>query len=117
MVVNEELEGAVLKAMFEYLVDKDAAIYLLRDTGEAGIRCLKDVTQAHVDTLEKIRIHYGKYIGYGFDFMHSAKDRYYVAVHNTKEAPKSFESTEILVAEGVIDYRFGWYITELPIPE
>ena len=111
---NDQLAKIVLGQMFEFLNDKDAM--LIDEDRDSGSELILALGRIDVDEEAKFRIVRGTFIGYGYDFQgdvdgESARQMFERAVANTKEySGKSHYET--FVDSGVVDNRFGWYITD-----
>ena len=123
MVQNPELEEVVLTALYHRLKEHDLMLEI-RSGGseEVGRAFVRLGTQTAIDKPHKLRIHAGTVIGYGYDFREtddegvSARTLYERAVENTRNPPIP-RNTETLVAEGIINDTFGWYVTGLQLPK
>lgn len=101
MAQNIELENVVLGEMYNHTNTQDSALAL-------------------VDLPHRVRLLVGSFIGHGYDFMRPVDEEditstlkaYDKAVKNIKEHPSGEMGK--LVAEGIVDNQFGWYVTELP---
>jgi len=85
-----------------------------KDLGKEIIRSQGSVK---VNKPHKIRLHFGPLIGCGYDFEEKeegtpSKEIYQRAVKNTKEIGGR-PGFETFVKEGVVEDRYGWYITRL----
>ncbi|KYK27281.1 hypothetical protein AYK26_04050 [Euryarchaeota archaeon SM23-78] len=121
MVENQELEEVVLGAIYDYIttVKNDPSLSIVADDNkETAKEIIRQSGSPIIDKPHKIRIHFGPYIGYGYDFTKTdedgvlAKEIYERAVKNTKE----FSGTphmETFGKAGTIDDKIGWYITEI----
>ena len=73
--------------------------------------------EVRVDEPEKIRIHFGAAIGYGYDFEagNETRQRYENAVQGTREVGNipGISGVERVVGDGVLNNRFGWYVTKV----
>lgn len=115
MVHNEELGAVVLKEMSRHFIGIDPAFKMMCDENvEIGAELLRGRAEAMVDTPHKVRLHIARFIGYGYDFTQTDGNRelYERAVVNTRDHQLG-DLGETLLADGIVDDRFGWYITDL----
>ena len=115
MIKNGRLVAVVLENMYEFLKDKDGM--LLGEDKDSGAEIILSLGEVKVDESAKFRIHRGPVIGYGYDFQgkvdgESAKDMFERAVRNTKEqSGKPY--FEKFIDSGIVEERYGWYLTRL----
>ncbi len=115
MPVNQVLTDAVLAVMCSLLNKADPSFG--DSTTDLGLARLRTETQLMVDERHKVRVHYRSLVGYGYDFRQTDEDGtpaiegYRRAVANTKELKGKFR--EHFIAEGTIEDKIGWYITEM----
>ena len=119
LVKNKELADVVLKAMAETLNNQDPSFAIMTDgETELGVSLITGM-ESHVgiDEPGKVRIHFSKVIGYGYDFTQKsdgkpAKEVYVDAVANTKRVSGD-PHFETFMADGVVEDRYGWYMTRV----
>ena len=114
MAQNKELENVVLGALSHHAIEQDAGFKLMSE-GDVELvkKIIKPLSKVMVDEPHKVRIHFVSIIGYGYDFEgDSAKETYDRAVRYTKKV-SGIPNFETFVSDGIVDDRFGWYITSL----
>jgi hypothetical protein len=108
---NPELEAYVLASIFNEVKENDISLRLMTSE-RVGLHLLKSKVLNLVNTEHRIRLQFDNHIGYGFDFEESdksgktGKELYDVFV-------SKINSKEKLVSRGVIDERYGLYITKV----
>lgn len=119
MAKNPELERVVIEELYTHLKD-NPSLRLLGDDEEEFMRSLvQSMGQLMVNIPHKIRHHWQNHIGYGYDFSVetgndiTSKAMYETAVKTTRNLSGE-PHFEIFVDSGIVDNRFGWYITRLP---
>ena len=118
MAVNEPLENIVLLELSKHISSIDPVFKMLADGDDNIVKeVIKVRVRNHIDEANKIRMHFGYFIGYGYDFTKKdegtpAKEIYNRAVKMTKKFSGT-PSMERFVKDGIADNRYGWYITSL----
>lgn len=117
MAKNELLERVVINQLYEHLKE-DPQLIRLGDGEEEFMKSLiQGMGTLAVDQLHKVRHHFGENIGYGYDFNaksdedRTPRDIYEQALETGKKLSGK-PNFEVLVSSGVVDNRFGWYITK-----
>jgi hypothetical protein len=118
MPKNIKLEEVVLKKLAFHLKDEPSIKIIMEGDEEGTKNLIQSMGKLQVDEEYKIRFHFSKIIGYGYDFNKkteegiSAKKIYNNAVENTKKLGGN-PHFETLMYNGIVDNRFGWYITSI----
>ena len=115
MVKNGGLARVVLGQMYDFLYDKD--LMIMDEDRESGSQLILALGRVAVDEEAKFRIMRGSVIGYGYDFQgkvdgEPAKQMYERAVKNTRNKVAG-EFSETFLDSGVVDDRYGWYLTRI----
>lgn len=119
MAQNQALLEAVLMAISIHQNSHDSAFKIFSEgNDDVSAMLLKDMGKVIVDLPHKIRFDTAHLIGYGYDFTKaddkgiSAKQVYDRAIENTKKFSGK-PNFELLLAQGITEDRFGWYITQV----
>ena len=119
MAQNQALLEAVLMAISVHQNSHDDAFKKFSGgNDDVGAMLLKDLGKVIVDLPHKVRFDTAHLIGYGYDFTKaddqgtSAKQGYDRAIENAKKFSGNI-NFEQLIAQGITEDRFGWYITQV----
>lgn len=118
MAKNIELERIVLRKLALHLKDEPSIKLMMEGDEEGTKNLIQSMGELIEDKDYKIKFLFSKVIGYGYDFTKKdeegilAKEIYENAVKNTKESG-GFPNFETLMYEGIVEDRFGWYITSI----
>lgn len=119
MAINQLLDDVVSIELYRQASIADPSLNIITegdaDLGRSVVRSMGNIA---INEPHKIRRHFGNFIGYGYDFNESAdgepaKEIYDRAVETTKGMVNN-QHVEHFVAEGVVNNRFGWYVTRFP---
>ena len=113
MARNDQLVKIVLGQMFDFLKDKDPM--LSGEDKDSGSELILALGTIGVDEEAKFTIIRGSTLGFGYDFQgsingESARKIYERAVEDTKKV-KGHPNFDNFIDSGVVDNRYGWYIT------
>ena len=115
---NERLAEVVIAGMTDFLMEKESSFRLLCD-GERdfGMSLIQMQSRVDVDENAKFRMAVGRFLGYGYDFNGEvdgmpARQMYENGVRNTKEN-SGHPCFETFIDSGIVDERYGWYITTI----
>ena len=116
MVKNLKLEDSVLQMMAEQVMQRDQRFNNYSKGNPEIVRgIIRKIGQTRIDEGHKVRIHFGGYIGYGYDFNElgtQAREGYMNALNNTRKKPWGTASEE-LIHDEIKDDRFGLYLTSI----
>ena len=118
MAKNPILEDSVLQVMAEQAAQRDSRLKTFSEGNTEKIKGLiLKVGEIRIDELHRLRIHFGNYIGYGYDFNEanlgrSAREMYENATKYTRKNPCG-NAGEQLIHDEIKEDRFGVYITSL----
>jgi hypothetical protein len=115
MARNKKLAEIVLGQMYDFLQDKD--LMLMNEDKESGAEMILSLGRVDIDEETKFRIIRGSMLGYGYDFNgevddESSKEMFEMAVKTTKEY-SGRPNFETFIDSGIIEDRYGWYLTSL----
>jgi len=118
MAKNPELEKIVIEKLYEKLKD-DPNLRTLGDGEEEFMKSLiQSMGELMIDKQHKIRHFFQNYLGYGYDFNAQSDEtknsrKIYEQKLETLKKLSGHPNIEVFVDEGVVDNRFGWYITRV----
>jgi len=118
MAKNAELEEVVLKEMALHLKDEPSVKLMMEGDEEGTKELIRAIGKLQVDEEYKVRFNFSNILGYGYDFNKNteegvpAKTIYERAVNNTKQL-SGIAHFETFVKEGIVNDKFGWYLTSL----
>lgn len=113
MVENSDLEDVVLKVLNKHAQQDPGFAAMSEGDEDLGKKLIKEVGQVQVDEAYKLRMMFGSFIGYGYDFRKAdfAQKMYENAVSKTKQLSGVLHF-ETLVDNGIND-EIGWYVTKI----
>jgi len=112
------LEAVLMAISIHQNSHDDAFKQFSEGNDEMGAMLLKDMGKLMVDLPHKVKFQVRHIIGYGYDFNKAddqgvyAKELYDKAIENTKKFSGN-PNFEQLIAQGITEDRFGWYITQV----
>ena len=114
---NPPLTNIVLEKMALQAMENDRSFSNL-ETPELATNIVRSMGELRVNEDAKVRFHFGKMIGYGYDFERKlpegqdSRETYLNAVKNTKKL-RGTPGFEDFISEGIESNRFGWYLTRV----
>jgi hypothetical protein len=118
MAKNAELEEVVLKEMAFHLKDEPSVKFIMEGDEEGTKELIKTIGKLQVDEEYKIRFNFSRIIGYGYDFNKKteegipARNLYLNAIKHAQEF-SNHPNFEKFLKEGIVNSRFGWYLTSI----